>query len=74
MRVGRNHGDRECAEREQRPKQVYYKMRFKFEEYRGWYKEAERSLCEGSDVTALREELKRKYEELLASVELLNSL
>lgn len=65
----------ESVRRDQRQKQVYYKMGTKFEEYRGRYREAERRLHEGGgEVIALREELKKKYEDLLASVERLNAL
>lgn len=40
-----------------------------FEEYRGQYTKDERRLYEGGDVTALREELKKKDEDMVVSVE-----
>lgn len=61
-------------QREKRRMEVHHKMRKKYEEFCGWYREAERRLREKGDVPALREELRKKDKELVVSVERLSTL
>lgn len=46
----------------------------KYREFYEKYKDAERRLREGGDTPSLREELRKRDDELLASLELFNSL
>lgn len=59
--------------REKKRKEIYHKLRTKYEFHRK-YKEANRQLRERGDVPALREEMRKNDEEFLAFMERLNSI
>lgn len=48
---------------------MYQRLRTKYKEFHGKYRDSQRRLREESNVLALREELRKKDEKLLASVE-----
>lgn len=60
--------------REKKRKEIYCKLRMKYEKFRRKYREAARRFCKGGDAPALREELRKKYEELLAFGERFSTL
>lgn len=61
-------------QRENRRKEIYKTLQKKYEEFKGRYRETEKWLRKGGNVPALREELRKKDKELLASVEQLSAL
>lgn len=64
----------QSAWKEKRRKDIYVKLKGKYEKYRRKYWDVRRWLRKGGNVPALREELKKKNEELMAAVERLNVL
>ncbi|XP_070005953.1 uncharacterized protein [Nicotiana sylvestris] len=59
----------ESARREKRHKEIFIRLKRKYTEYRGKYRDLRSRLSKGSDVRALREELKKRDEELVQSIE-----
>ncbi|XP_070009490.1 peroxisomal and mitochondrial division factor 2-like [Nicotiana sylvestris] len=55
----------ESARREERRKVIFQKMEPKYREYRNMHREICRWFCEGDNFQALRDELKRKDDELV---------
>lgn len=60
--------------REKKRKDIYERLWTKYAEFCEKYKEAQKWLCEEGDAPALRDELMKKDEELLASIERFNAL
>lgn len=59
--------------REKKRKKIYRKVHTKYVEFREKYKAVDRRFRKGGHMPALKEELRKRDEELLASVEQFNS-
>lgn len=59
--------DIESVWRENKWKEIYQKLKAKYQEFCGKYWDAQRWLCKEGDMPALREELKKKDERLMVA-------